>query len=62
MIFAHAVGADPLHIHEVVLLLAAFGTTGVLYLWWSFRNQVKQAAAWVKKLFTSGSRSYRSRK
>ena len=61
-IYAHPVGADPFHLHEVVIALAAFAGTGLWFIWWGFKEQLKQAAAWVKKLFTSRSRSYRSRK
>jgi hypothetical protein len=61
-IYSHSVGVDPFHIHEVVLALAAFGATGMAFLWWGFKEKVKLAAAWVKKLFTSRSRSYRNRK
>jgi hypothetical protein len=52
-IYAHAVGADPFQLHEIVIALAAFGTTGILFLWWGFKEQLKRAAAWFRKLFSS---------
>jgi hypothetical protein len=61
-IYAHPVGADPFHLHEVLIALAAFGTTGIAFMWWGFKDQLKRAAAWFRKLFRSYSRSSRSRK
>ena len=52
-IYAHAVGVDPFHIHEVILALAAFSATGVAFLWWGFKEKLKLAAAWFRKLFRS---------
>lgn len=52
-IYAHPVGADPFHLHEVVIALAAFAGTGLWFLWWGFKEQLKRAAAWFRKLFRS---------
>jgi hypothetical protein len=63
-ILAHVDGTD-MGAHHLLPLLAVFWGSIGMYLivfWATVRDSVKRAAAWVKKLFTSGSRSYRSRK
>lgn len=53
MFYAHAVGSDPLQIHELFVLMGSFAATGLWFLWWGFKDQLKQAAAWFRKLFRS---------
>lgn len=52
MILAHQVGGDPLHLHEVLVILAAIGGSISLAVYW-LKDWIQSRISEIKKLFRS---------